>query len=56
VLVVFLVFFIAKLTTIHLKNLESDFLFRVPHWLYVSPTKQCERVYVTENSIFAHAV
>nr|CAB3263294.1 uncharacterized protein LOC108950256 [Phallusia mammillata] len=36
VLVVFLVFFIAKLTTISLQNLETDFFFHVPNWLYSS--------------------
>nr|XP_018671041.1 uncharacterized protein LOC108950256 isoform X1 [Ciona intestinalis] len=36
VFVVFLVFFIAKLTTIVLEDLNSDFFFPVPHWLYVS--------------------
>lgn len=36
VFVVFLVFFIAKLTTIELDNLQTDFFFPVPEWLYVS--------------------
>ncbi|CAK8683180.1 unnamed protein product [Clavelina lepadiformis] len=36
VLVVFLVFFIAKLTTIELDDLENGLFFPVPHWLYVS--------------------
>jgi len=36
VFVVFLVFFIAKLSAVNLENLETDFLFPVPQWLYVS--------------------
>jgi len=36
VFVVFIVFFIAKLSAVNLDNLEEDFLFPVPHWFYVS--------------------